>query len=183
MRVILGATGWENEHWVGSYYDNDLPEDWRLTFYTRDFKTLLVPKEYWSGLSLEELEEISGDVEKDYPIFFEEPENAGEMDQSVKKMIPNWVEFENPEWQKIESHYILKLGNISANGNLGNDVAVIKASASEPQSDTVIRDILQTIKQEYKDCSIVYVFFEDALLDIDTLNTGRTLQKILGILY
>ncbi|HEB83268.1 MAG TPA: hypothetical protein ENJ11_10440 [Gammaproteobacteria bacterium] len=38
-----GAYGWLHRHWQGSYYPDDLPEDWQLGYYSNDFNTVLVP--------------------------------------------------------------------------------------------------------------------------------------------
>ena len=53
--VSVGAYGWRHSHWLGSFYPEDLPasveEDWRLSYYSNEFKCVLVPADYWSCLS------------------------------------------------------------------------------------------------------------------------------------
>ena len=41
--IQAGAYGWLHRHWQGSYYPDDLPEDWQLGYYSNDFNTVLVP--------------------------------------------------------------------------------------------------------------------------------------------
>ena len=52
MRV--GASDWDHAHWQGPFYPDDLPEDWRLTYYANEFSCVLVPEGKWQGADLEE---------------------------------------------------------------------------------------------------------------------------------
>lgn len=45
--VYLGAIGWEHEAWRGDFYPEDLPEDWRLSFYNTRFRCVYLPFELW----------------------------------------------------------------------------------------------------------------------------------------
>ncbi len=49
--INLGAYGWRHPHWSNTFYPEDLPvsepEDWRLTYYSNEFNTVLVPADYW----------------------------------------------------------------------------------------------------------------------------------------
>lgn len=48
-RLSLGALGWRHEQWSGSFYPEDLPADWRLTYYSNEFPLVLVPQPDWSS--------------------------------------------------------------------------------------------------------------------------------------
>ena len=39
---IVGSVAWLHKEWLESYYPEDLPEDWRLSFYANDFNGLLL---------------------------------------------------------------------------------------------------------------------------------------------
>ena len=49
--INLGAYGWRQPHWDNGFYPEDLPvdgpDDWRLTYYSNEFNTVLVPADYW----------------------------------------------------------------------------------------------------------------------------------------
>lgn len=49
--ITLGAYGWRHAHWLNTFYPEDLPragdEDWRLSYYSNQFDTVLVPADYW----------------------------------------------------------------------------------------------------------------------------------------
>lgn len=40
--LFLGSHGWDHAAWQGSYYPDDLPDDWRLSYYANEFSCLLV---------------------------------------------------------------------------------------------------------------------------------------------
>jgi len=46
-RLRVGACGWDHAHWLDSYYPDDLPAEWRLSFYANEFPAVLVPQEQW----------------------------------------------------------------------------------------------------------------------------------------
>jgi hypothetical protein len=39
----LGSWGWEHEEWVGPFYPEDLPVDWRLDYYANEFPIVVIP--------------------------------------------------------------------------------------------------------------------------------------------
>lgn len=45
--INLGAYGWQRGPWLGTFYPEDLPENWQLTYYSNEFNTVLVPASYW----------------------------------------------------------------------------------------------------------------------------------------
>jgi len=73
--LVVGARGWIHEHWMDSYYPDDIPDEWRLGFYANEFNTLLVPWEQWSE-SVEELTEGLEDTADDFHLYLELPDNV-----------------------------------------------------------------------------------------------------------
>jgi hypothetical protein len=45
--LMIGAEGWEHAAWSGSFYPDDLPPEWRLSYYANEFSLLLVPLAVW----------------------------------------------------------------------------------------------------------------------------------------
>lgn len=43
VTVVVAAKGWEHSCWLGSFYPEDLPEDWRLAYYANAYPAVLVP--------------------------------------------------------------------------------------------------------------------------------------------
>jgi hypothetical protein len=45
--VFVGAVGWEHPAWHGSFYPDDLPEDWLLSYYNTQFQAVYLPASAW----------------------------------------------------------------------------------------------------------------------------------------
>jgi hypothetical protein len=45
--LCLGARDWEHPAWARGYYPEDLPSDWRLSYYSNDLPQVLVPQARW----------------------------------------------------------------------------------------------------------------------------------------
>lgn len=51
--LVVGARGWLHPAWVGGFYPDDLPDDWRFAYYSNEFRTVLVPGDYWEQFDAE----------------------------------------------------------------------------------------------------------------------------------
>jgi hypothetical protein len=55
--IFAGAYGWRHRHWLKTFYPQDLPsggteddaEDWRLSYYSNQFDSVMVPADYWNS--------------------------------------------------------------------------------------------------------------------------------------
>ncbi|HED34387.1 MAG TPA: hypothetical protein ENJ08_09265 [Gammaproteobacteria bacterium] len=45
--IRLGACGWNYPHWQAGFYPDDLPQDWRLSYYANEFSAVLLPEKQW----------------------------------------------------------------------------------------------------------------------------------------
>lgn len=45
--ILIGACGWSHSNWEVDFYPEDLPPDWRLSYYANEFPVVLVPEEEW----------------------------------------------------------------------------------------------------------------------------------------
>ena len=89
----IGARGWRHPQWVGSYYPDDLPEEWQLTYYANDFRVVLIPVEYWEssiGYDLDEWLEAVGD---DFRFYLECP--SFENDEDMQRFHDQCVEMDD----------------------------------------------------------------------------------------
>ncbi len=60
--VLVGSRGWEREDWTGRFYPEDLPTDWRLTYYANVFRSVLVPAPRLLHVSVEAVGQWTEDV-------------------------------------------------------------------------------------------------------------------------
>ncbi len=71
MHVIdVAAYGWESEPWQG-FYPADLPEDWRLDYYSNEFRAVVIPAEVWREMTEEMVEEWADAVHDEFRLYFE----------------------------------------------------------------------------------------------------------------
>jgi len=45
--IKVAAVGWEHPGWCDRFYPDDLPPEWRLTYYGNEFRQVLVPADRW----------------------------------------------------------------------------------------------------------------------------------------
>jgi len=74
-QIEIGSYGWRHAQWRGSYYPDELPEDWRFSFYSKEFRTVLLSaaelltdlQQLQKGQTIEWLD----DLFDDYNVFVE----------------------------------------------------------------------------------------------------------------
>lgn len=69
--VLLGALGWEWPEWVRGFYPEDMPEDWRLTFYNTQFGCVFLPAGLWREASVQTLEQWADDTHDQFLFLLE----------------------------------------------------------------------------------------------------------------
>lgn len=69
--VRIGARSWNHQDWVGSFFPDDLPVEWRLSYYANEFSTVLVPVELWQETCLESLDQWREDVYENFRFVLE----------------------------------------------------------------------------------------------------------------
>lgn len=45
----IGSAGWDHPEWVGNFYPEDLPAEWRLSYYNTAYTCTYLSYEAWSG--------------------------------------------------------------------------------------------------------------------------------------
>jgi len=69
--IRVGARGWNFEQWGGEFYPDDLPEDWRFSFYSNDFQAVMVPSSYLLQCSVDDWYEWVEDTGKEFWFYIE----------------------------------------------------------------------------------------------------------------
>jgi hypothetical protein len=70
--ILVGAYGWKHPQW-NSYYPEELPEDWRLAYYSNEFNAVMVPAAEWLNADPETIEGWADDVPDQFRFFIELP--------------------------------------------------------------------------------------------------------------
>ena len=68
--IRIGVCDWDHEHWLGTFYPDDLPEDWRLSYYANEFSAVLVPEDKWRS-NLGNLDEWVDEVPEDFLFYLQ----------------------------------------------------------------------------------------------------------------
>jgi len=80
----VGSYGWRHDHWQPEFYDNELPEDWRLTFYANEFSAVLVPASYLD--ESRDIEQWCEDVHQDFRFYIEWPQQPDAPDSLLQEL-------------------------------------------------------------------------------------------------
>lgn len=67
--IRVGACDWQHTRWQGVFYPDDLPEDWRLSYYANEFSCVLVPENRWRAEDAQ-LSEWADEVSDDFLFYF-----------------------------------------------------------------------------------------------------------------
>jgi uncharacterized protein YecE (DUF72 family) len=67
--IRVGACDWDHPHWQGSFYPDDLPSDWRLSYYANEFSVVLVPQLKWRAQDAD-FEQWAEDAPEGFRFYF-----------------------------------------------------------------------------------------------------------------
>ena len=65
----IGTCGWEHEGWLGHFYPDDLPESWRLDYFSNEFNVVLVPQQVWLSWSQTTIKAIVESVDDNFGFY------------------------------------------------------------------------------------------------------------------
>ena len=64
---------WESQDWACVFYPDDLPDAWRLAYYSNEFPSVLLPASRWMSMAEAEWEEWRSDTPEGFRIYLELP--------------------------------------------------------------------------------------------------------------
>jgi hypothetical protein len=71
MGIEVIARDWDRPDWRGPFYPDDLPEDWRLTYFANGFESVLVPAARWRSVQPARLAQWAKDVPARFRFYLE----------------------------------------------------------------------------------------------------------------
>jgi uncharacterized protein YecE (DUF72 family) len=96
IMLDIAAYGWQSESWQG-FYPADLPDDWRLDFYSNEFRSIVVPAEIWQGITPDMVSDWHDAVHNQFRFYFDvSPEQLPSKEQrlvmaALKSRRGGWV--------------------------------------------------------------------------------------------
>ncbi len=85
-KVLLGARGWQHAGWAGTFYPEDLPQDWQLNYYANEFSVLVISEQKW--VLLEDVSSLTEECGVDFRFVPELPqcENEAEWEAQIARL-------------------------------------------------------------------------------------------------
>jgi uncharacterized protein YecE (DUF72 family) len=71
--VLVGAEGWKHVHWQRTFYPDDLPDDWQLSFYNSQYRCVYLPKSVWTSCSIADAHLWLNDTQANFRFILEPP--------------------------------------------------------------------------------------------------------------
>jgi hypothetical protein len=83
----IGAWDWTSEAFADALYPSDLPEEWRIGFYSGLFRCVVLPAALWCEASAEDWEEWLDEVPENFGFYLEQGEaEAAEVAAAAAKL-------------------------------------------------------------------------------------------------
>jgi hypothetical protein len=71
LHLEIAARGWNHAGWSGRFYPETLPEEWRLTYYSNEFRRVLVPARQAAAADAEVIGQWREDVHGQFRFLIE----------------------------------------------------------------------------------------------------------------
>ena len=76
--LLIGIRDWEHDEWQDGFYDEALPTEWRLCYYSNAIRSVLVPAQKWEFVSAADLSQWVEDIDEDFRFVLELPAWVGD---------------------------------------------------------------------------------------------------------
>jgi len=187
----VGAYGWRHDHWQPNFYDDELPEDWRLTFYANEFNAVLVPASYLD--ESRDIEQWCEDVNEGFRFYFEWPQQIDTASTLIDELLSMR---EKLGGILLDSNVQLSSAQIKTNcpvydWQASNNLTGIWQPHHRLQSDLAVfaidqHDLSQQRQwlEEFEQDSAGHcrtLLLSDAVLDIKKLHELKTLVELKGL--
>lgn len=74
--ILVGTRGWDHPAWRGGFYPEELPADWRLTYYNNLLRAVLVPGDSWTGIAEPDVRRWAEDSDPAFRFVLELPDEV-----------------------------------------------------------------------------------------------------------
>lgn len=90
---FVGAVNWQHAAWQGSFYPDDLPEDWLLSYYNTQFQTVYLPASVWQNVPESTWTQWLNDTQEGFCFVLEAGSSAAAKPASDRVLwaTPAWI--------------------------------------------------------------------------------------------
>lgn len=85
--ILIGTRGWDHDEWVGDYYPEELPDDWRLCYYSNQYRAVLVPAPAWAVVDAGVVEAWMEDSDPEFRFVLEPPPEVARAPESWRAFL------------------------------------------------------------------------------------------------
>lgn len=71
--LLVGTRGWDVDAWQGGFYPDELPAEWRFSFYSNLYRSVLVPGDVWETTTPDQVAEWLEDSDSEFRFVCELP--------------------------------------------------------------------------------------------------------------
>lgn len=80
--AYLGSDDWRHKEWIGDFYPDDMPEEWRLAFYSSQYSCVWLNHACWARIGASEWEDWINETRAGFCFLLERPrENEAGLDE------------------------------------------------------------------------------------------------------
>lgn len=153
--LLIGIRGWEHDQWQDGFYDDALPSEWRLCYYSNVIRSVLVPAQKWESVSAADLSQWGEDIDEEFRFVLELPAWVGDT------ALPG---FEN--WQQKIQQFL----EMTRNLHPWLSAYLLRIPSREPNPPvTWLRDRLEVLGDRFPVC---------VDLPIGPVRTGQMLELL-----
>ena len=141
--VLVGAVNWVHPAWFGSFYPDDLPDDWLLSYYNTQFQAVYLPFSVWQAASGATWAQWLRDTRPDFVFILEagDPVCVKPASERVFLAVPEW-EADHVWWLDEVPDMRALSQFIASQAALGESLFVFSR-----KGDLALLDQVNTLKQ------------------------------------
>jgi hypothetical protein len=143
-QCLLGAIGWDHDAWIGGFYPDDMPPEWRLAYYNTHFECVLLPYREWGARGVKELTAWREDTLERFRFLLEHPPGAlTEDDRARIDALADKAVLLGPEqneciiWFDATGKPRELAARVQAQGARGETFYLLSLDANQPKIDEV----------------------------------------------
>ncbi|MBD3669396.1 MAG: hypothetical protein HUJ29_01375 [Gammaproteobacteria bacterium] len=202
--VLVGASGWEFPAWEDRLYPEDLPEDWRITYYSNEFSVVLLPLSRLAEADEEEVETWVEDTHDSFRFVLEIDQALSEgvkprLRQLASKLLavvvhceevtlPSELEGLPRVLEKVAAKHC-ELDLQHGMGHCwdgegapcwGDDIALVCLQAEQYKDMRKLKEIITRCEPALQQGRRLVLLFEGNAPDLEVMRGARTIAELLG---
>jgi hypothetical protein len=203
--VMVGASGWEFSAWDERFYPEDLPEDWRLGYYSNEFPVVLLPASRLAEAGPDEVEEWLEETNAQFRFVLQldlAPDTA--LEAKLAELHPKLLAvivprdgsiqpgelladlpqvMEKATDQSCELHLQAGIGHCW-NGQgapcWGDDIAIVCLRSGDYKDMRQLKEVIAACQPALEEGRQLVLLFEGEAPDVEVMRNARTITELLG---